>query len=785
MRFGGQGARSGPTVITPPGQNHRRWQRFLEASAGLLLWLMGCTPLSAQTTNGTWIGAGGANTNWINPANWASLIIAGGINSTATFAAASGYSVRLTGTRTNGHVILDGSSNYTFFSSGGSWKYHDSSGTSTLQVLQRTNTLNLTPVLNSTNLDVDVAAGAHLSLNSLSAPDPTRRTVTKAGAGTLRVTSGSATALNADWRLEAGVLVLSSPNGLGHTNSDLTFDGGTLHLLANLNPQASRALTVGASGGRLTFGGNYTLTLDDTNQLGGAGLLEVAGSVPAQKLTISRPQPAFAGTIQVSGGQLLATHPNALGGGLASVHVFTNGSLAINSFTNQLVVSNLTFNGGAFTNFNVRSGLAVEGTYSDGPSNTLALGGLLTSPYQPGGLTLRNGQANTVYGRIVPVTTGADPVFHASGASTTVDFRNRTDVSGRNGSDFTFSADQGATLAFTSDATINTMRTATAAVGFWLRSDPAGAQGTVRFDPGFVATATSSNRLYNLSLAGARWITSASANLPTNGVRFEGQTNGIWRTESLAQTLTGSLHVRTNGTVDTASDLTVSSLLMQVPGVTLTKTGTATLQLNPGTYTFVNPTALRILEGQARLNAVWSEASPSPTLDLQPGATLGGIGKAGAVISTGGILQPGLGLGPGIYAQFSAKQLTLDVDSTLSLRLGGTGAGQFDSIRTTTGTLTLGNAALDLSLDPGFSATLSSTLRIADVNAALINGTFQGLPEGASLNAGSYTFTISYVGGTGNDAVLTVAAVPEPAAVALITLTGLGIWTVGRRRRGS
>jgi hypothetical protein len=34
-------------------------------------------------------------------------------------------------------------------------------------------------------------------------------------------------------------------------------------------------------------------------------------------------------------------------------------------------------------------------------------------------------------------------------------------------------------------------------------------------------------------------------------------------------------------------------------------------------------------------------------------------------------------------------------------------------------------------------------------------GTFKGLPEGATLTSGGMTFQISYVGGTGNDVVLT------------------------------
>src|SRR5262249_18413388 len=41
-----------------------------------------------------------------------------------------------------------------------------------------------------------------------------------------------------------------------------------------------------------------------------------------------------------------------------------------------------------------------------------------------------------------------------------------------------------------------------------------------------------------------------------------------------------------------------------------------------------------------------------------------------------------------------------------------------------------------------------------------IIGTFNGLPEGATVSSGGYKFAISYVGGTGNDVVLTLIEVP-------------------------
>ncbi|MDY3554378.1 Calx-beta domain-containing protein [Gemmata sp. JC717] len=72
----------------------------------------------------------------------------------------------------------------------------------------------------------------------------------------------------------------------------------------------------------------------------------------------------------------------------------------------------------------------------------------------------------------------------------------------------------------------------------------------------------------------------------------------------------------------------------------------------------------------------------------------------------------------------------------------------------------------------GFTAIGSSGrghqhILIANDGADAVVGTFAGLPEGASFTAGGVTFTISYVGGTGNDVVVTVG----PPAVSIGNVT--------------
>ena len=69
----------------------------------------------------------------------------------------------------------------------------------------------------------------------------------------------------------------------------------------------------------------------------------------------------------------------------------------------------------------------------------------------------------------------------------------------------------------------------------------------------------------------------------------------------------------------------------------------------------------------------------------------------------------------------------------------------------------------------GFTPTKGEQFTIVQSTAPVV-GTFQGLPEGASLTIGNTPFTISYAGGGGDDIVLTAGT---PAVAAQPTVTGL------------
>jgi hypothetical protein len=74
-----------------------------------------------------------------------------------------------------------------------------------------------------------------------------------------------------------------------------------------------------------------------------------------------------------------------------------------------------------------------------------------------------------------------------------------------------------------------------------------------------------------------------------------------------------------------------------------------------------------------------------------------------------------------------------------------------------TGTVNLGGASLVGSLKSGFLGGTAGTQYtiINNDGADAVVGTFAGLAQGATVNIGGKNFTISYIGGTGNDVVLT------------------------------
>ena len=138
-------------------------------------------------------------------------------------------------------------------------------------------------------------------------------------------------------------------------------------------------------------------------------------------------------------------------------------------------------------------------------------------------------------------------------------------------------------------------------------------------------------------------------------------------------------------------------------------------------------------------------------------ATLRGTASVGAItVQSGSTVSPGLS--PGLLS--SSGALSLHPGSLFVVELNGSTAGTgYDQLRVTGG-VELHNAELTLIVGPDAPPSGQFTLIDNDGTDPIVTN-LAGLPEGATIVAGAENgreFTISYIGGDGNDVVLSAAA---------------------------
>jgi len=143
------------------------------------------------------------------------------------------------------------------------------------------------------------------------------------------------------------------------------------------------------------------------------------------------------------------------------------------------------------------------------------------------------------------------------------------------------------------------------------------------------------------------------------------------------------------------------------------------------------------------------------------GGTLGGDALINVLtVSAGGTVAPGASAG-----ELSTGELAFAAGATLAVEIGGTALAQFDRLDAN-GIVTLGGATLDVAFIDGFAPARGDSFTIIDNDSLLaVVGTFAGLPEGAVFDVAGTQFAITYVGGDGNDVVLTALNNPPRAAL--------------------
>lgn len=164
-----------------------------------------------------------------------------------------------------------------------------------------------------------------------------------------------------------------------------------------------------------------------------------------------------------------------------------------------------------------------------------------------------------------------------------------------------------------------------------------------------------------------------------------------------------------------------------------------------GTNTFTGPTVVD--------NAwLWVDGSVLGAVHVLSGGKLAGKGSVGSTDCSGGLVSPG----NGFYdpATLKLKSLVLTNGSTFRLETRAHPAGGWERDQADVeGTVNLNGAILELRLGAAGTNNIGYML-IKNAGNDPVQGTFEGLPEGATFTQDGAQFQITYQSGDGNDVVL-------------------------------
>jgi autotransporter-associated beta strand protein len=565
-------------------------------------------------------------------------------------------------------------------------------------------------------------------------PDLTHQGATTVNAGSLigRIFNNAPLTIAAGAMVQANGSTVGSLAGAGTLNSNA---GGVPVRVGGDNTSTTFSGNLGSSGPFEKVGAG-TLTLSGTSTNGGTksvlgGSLLVTGSIPGTFIvdagatlggtgTISGPVTINAGGTLAPGLSPGITNTGDLNlGGVLLVEI--EGTTVGTQYDQTNVTGTVTIAGGTLT---------LAGAYAPLSGNTFVI--------------VANDGADAVTGTFTGLPEGATIAFN--GATLQVSYVGGT------GNDITLTA-----LAPTSTVWNGAGANDNWGTGLnWIGgASPASGNATV------VTFPTASARFG--PLVDAPWtvnrmdITGTTAYAMTGqAVTFAGATPQL-NTSGAAHSLANPLTLSAALAVNNASALTLSGAIDGAPGIT--KTGAGVLSLT-GTSTFAGGTTVN--GGTLFVNGT----IPGPVA-VNAGATLGGTGTiTGTVaINAGGTLAPGLS--PGL-----TNTGDLNLAGAFLVEIEGTTVGtQYDQTNVT-GTVTIAGGTLTLA---GAYVPVAGNVFtvIANDGADAVTGTFAGLAEGATITFNGVTLVISYIGGTGNDVVLTAQAAAVAAPIPTLSQWGV------------
>jgi autotransporter-associated beta strand protein len=270
-----------------------------------------------------------------------------------------------------------------------------------------------------------------------------------------------------------------------------------------------------------------------------------------------------------------------------------------------------------------------------------------------------------------------------------------------------------------------------------------------------------------LKLNGTGKVPPAATSQNDGALRFEGSA-----TSQVVCTFGSPINLQSNSHINVAASDATGVLTEEVRGIgQLQKTGQGVLRLN-----FANSYSggTTVSSGALDVNNASGSGVGTGDVDVN-GGTLGGAGFIGTsgdasnITLTGGILSPGtlnatfpggLVAGPGVLTTFG--DVSFDGASSMNIDLTGATVGaQYDQV-VTNGVVSLGGATLNLSLGAFVPAGTETFTLINNTGAAAVAGQFSNYVQGAEVNLAGVTYYMNYMGGTGNDVVLS----PMPPTMA-------------------
>jgi autotransporter-associated beta strand protein len=220
----------------------------------------------------------------------------------------------------------------------------------------------------------------------------------------------------------------------------------------------------------------------------------------------------------------------------------------------------------------------------------------------------------------------------------------------------------------------------------------------------------------------------------------------------------------TNINVSTSSSLSLNVIGDAGNAFGITEAGTGSLFLQGPGDTYTGATTVQA-------GTLTSTTTLTSAVNVLSGANFVGSGSVQSLTGTGAQFNIAADTGAGAGTLTVANNLTFSPinPSGINFNIGGPGASS--EITVTAGTISLGSATLSGTTINDYVPTTGSVITlIANNTGNPISGTFANLPEGASVTVGSEVYTISYVGGAGNDVTLTAQAATVVTG-ATVTLT--------------